>query len=144
MTNVDPLLGPLADHGGATLTHALLPGSPAIDAGSLDCPGPSLDQRGAHRPADGDDNGSARCDIGSFEYASEVLPALVGDADCDGGTNSLDASIVLQQTAKLLTAHQHADLSRCRSDVNGNGRPDSIDAALILQYEAGILHELPS
>ena len=31
---LDPLLGPLADNGGPTLTHALLLGSPAIDAGS--------------------------------------------------------------------------------------------------------------
>lgn len=30
----DPLLGPLADNGGPTLTHALLPGSPALDAAS--------------------------------------------------------------------------------------------------------------
>lgn len=30
----DPMLAPLADNGGMTLTHALLPGSPAIDAGS--------------------------------------------------------------------------------------------------------------
>ncbi len=30
---VDPLLGPLADNGGPTLTHALLPGSPALDRG---------------------------------------------------------------------------------------------------------------
>ena len=31
--NTDPLLGPLQDNGGPTFTHALLPGSPAIDAG---------------------------------------------------------------------------------------------------------------
>ena len=31
LVNTDPLLGPLADNGGPTLTHALLPGSPAID-----------------------------------------------------------------------------------------------------------------
>ena len=29
---IDPQLGPLADNGGPTMTHALLPGSPAIDA----------------------------------------------------------------------------------------------------------------
>src|SRR5262249_17768486 len=29
LTGVDPLLGPLADNGGPTQTHALLPGSPA-------------------------------------------------------------------------------------------------------------------
>jgi hypothetical protein len=35
----DPLLGPLADNGGPTETHALLPGSPAIDAGENEsCP----------------------------------------------------------------------------------------------------------
>jgi hypothetical protein len=33
LLNVNPLLGPLADNGGPTATHALLPGSPAIDAG---------------------------------------------------------------------------------------------------------------
>src|SRR6266478_131593 len=32
--NTDPMLGPLQDNGGPTLTHALLPGSPAIDAGN--------------------------------------------------------------------------------------------------------------
>jgi predicted outer membrane repeat protein len=31
--NTDPMLGPLQDNGGPTLTHALLPGSPAIDHG---------------------------------------------------------------------------------------------------------------
>ena len=28
LVNVDPILGPLQDYGGPTLTHALLPGSP--------------------------------------------------------------------------------------------------------------------
>jgi len=45
--NTDPLLGPLQDNGGPTLTHALLPGSPAIDAGDPNfTPPPSRDQRG--------------------------------------------------------------------------------------------------
>jgi len=33
--NTDPLLGPLSDNGGPTQTHALLPNSPAIDAGDM-------------------------------------------------------------------------------------------------------------
>jgi hypothetical protein len=42
---IDPLLGPLADNGGPTLTMALLPGSPAIDAGD-NTDAPMWDQRG--------------------------------------------------------------------------------------------------
>jgi len=45
--NTEPLLGPLQDNGGPTLTHALLPGSPAIDAGDPNfTPPPVYDQRG--------------------------------------------------------------------------------------------------
>jgi len=45
--NTDPLLGPLQDNGGPTLTHMPLPGSPAIDAGDPNfTPPPFRDQRG--------------------------------------------------------------------------------------------------
>jgi predicted outer membrane repeat protein len=65
LTGVDPLLGPLADNGGPTATRALLPGSPAIDAGhparSEHAPRAcrSTDQRGFPRVG--------RCDIGAYE-----------------------------------------------------------------------------
>ena len=47
--NTDPLLGPLRDHGGPTLTHVPMRGSPAIEAGdpSFTLP-PDHDQRGAY------------------------------------------------------------------------------------------------
>ena len=67
LSNTSPGLSPLADNGGPTFTHALLPGSPAIDAGSSDCPPPGTDQRGAARPGDGDGDGTATCDIGAYE-----------------------------------------------------------------------------
>jgi hypothetical protein len=62
--NTDPLLGPLQNNGGSTFTHALLSGSPAIDAGDPNfSPPPFNDQRGC--PFDRVFNG--RIDIGSFE-----------------------------------------------------------------------------
>ena len=67
--NTDPLLGPLQDNGGPTFTHALLPGSPAIDMGDPNfTPPPSFDQRGSgsSRVVNG------RIDIGSFEVQTQT------------------------------------------------------------------------
>jgi hypothetical protein len=72
LLNTDPLLAPLADYGGPTLTHALLPGSPAIDSGSA-VPGLATDQRGVARP-----QGPAP-DIGAFESRGFVLARVAGD-----------------------------------------------------------------
>jgi len=57
----------LADNGGATRTHALVIGSPAIDAIPVASCATIDDQRGVPRPQDGDDNILADCDIGAFE-----------------------------------------------------------------------------
>jgi predicted outer membrane repeat protein len=79
LVNTDPLLGPLQDNGGPTFTHALLHGSPAIDAGI--CAGfaksdhvlaavvvaPGTDQRGVPRPQ------GANCDIGAYELAQGAV-----------------------------------------------------------------------
>ncbi len=70
ITGKDPLLGPLQNNGGLTDTHALLVGSPAIDAGNpAGCIAPSgivltTDQRGYPRPYPP----GGRCDMGAFEY----------------------------------------------------------------------------
>jgi hypothetical protein len=70
----DPLLGPLQNNGGSTFTHALLRGSPAIDAGNSS--NLTLDQRGYARPLDipGVANVSDSTDIGAYEYKS-YLPS---------------------------------------------------------------------
>ena len=70
---IDALLGPLQDNGGSTQTHALLTGSPAIDAGNPDFEtSPEFDQRGAGFPRvlDGDGDGTVTVDIGAFELPS--------------------------------------------------------------------------
>jgi hypothetical protein len=72
----DPLLGPLQNNGGPTATHALLPGSPAIDAGdpAIASP-PAYDQRGPGFPR----IVGSRVDLGSFEEPAQsviAVPAL--------------------------------------------------------------------
>lgn len=69
ITGHDPKLGPLHLYGGSTATQALLPGSPAIDAGrptgctDADLQSITIDQRGWRRPI------GSHCDIGAFEYS---------------------------------------------------------------------------
>ncbi|HEX8289187.1 MAG TPA: cohesin domain-containing protein [Pyrinomonadaceae bacterium] len=84
---LDPKLDTLLkDNGGPTNTRALLPGSPAIDAGgncvvtntcSSDAPFSGaliIDQRGAgfSRQIDGDNNGTSTVDIGAFEATTSL------------------------------------------------------------------------
>jgi uncharacterized repeat protein (TIGR01451 family) len=70
LTDTNPLLGPLADNGGGTLTYALLAGSPAINAAdNTACaasPVNNVDQRGISRPQ------GATCDIGAFEATASL------------------------------------------------------------------------
>jgi hypothetical protein len=101
-------LAALADNGGPTWTHALLPGGPALDVGS--CTDPTgttalTDQRGITRPQ------GRGCDIGAFELEqapptpSELLEALItASASTPGvsrGTNN-----------KLLEARDHLGAGR--------------------------------
>jgi predicted outer membrane repeat protein len=70
LLNTDPMLGPLADNGGPTLTHALEEESPAIDAADdTDSAGDSVafDQRGVPRPLQGAN------DIGAFEFVQATM-----------------------------------------------------------------------
>ena len=73
----------LADHGGSTPTHALVRGSPAVNAISATSPDCTrADQRGVRRPH------GARCDIGAFELGPAVTcggqrATLVGTAGDD-------------------------------------------------------------
>lgn len=65
---LEPLLGPLQNNGGLTPTHALRPGSPALDATTSQ--GASEDQRGVTRPF------GSGFDIGAFEAGVTVIPTL--------------------------------------------------------------------
>src|SRR5262249_41121260 len=92
LLDLDPLLGPLQDNGGPTLTMSLLPGSPAIDAGD-NTGAPVWDQRGHgfRRIVDG------RIDIGAFEVQAGGFSQLGGPAS--GGGLVLEEAAILNQRA---------------------------------------------
>ena len=87
-TPLDPMLGPLQNNGGITATHALLAGSPAINAGNSTL---IKDQRGLGR------NGLP--DIGAFEFDGindTIPPTVVGLTPTDEGTGVLtNANLVI-------------------------------------------------
>jgi hypothetical protein len=93
----DPKLGPLTDNGGPTLTMALLPGSPAIDAGDT-AAAPPTDQRGVPRPF------SLAADIGAFEF----WPTLRASRAASGGIDIL-ASGISGQSCRLLASSNFMD-----------------------------------
>jgi hypothetical protein len=125
----NPMLAPLGSYGGPTQTFALLPGSPAIDAGSncvltnacVPAVGVSLttDQRGAGfvRSADGDGNGTATVDIGAYEVQSLIV------------TNTNDSGV--------------GSLRQAMIDANANAGADVISFQAGLTGTITLLSELP-
>ena len=116
-TPIDPLLGALADNGGPTLTHALLAGSPAIDAGgSVSVDIGDTDQRGDARISGG------QIDIGAFELAAPAF--LLGDVNQDGVVDFSDipSFISILQDGGFLD----------EADINGDGVVDFADISFFI------------
>jgi hypothetical protein len=92
LMHTDPMLGPLQANGGPTWTHALLPGSPAIDRG-FNFSGSLTDQRDEGFARTLDDLfvpnalGSDGTDIGAYEVQSVAPPP---DNDGDGVLDDFD------------------------------------------------------
>ena len=118
-TSLDPLLEPLADNGGPTLTHGLGDGSPAIDGGD-DASCETVDQRGQPRPTDGDSDGTAACDVGAFERGAVL-------EDCDNGVDDNGNGLV--DCADLDCAGLPSCPERCDNcvDDDGDGATDRAD-----------------
>ncbi|MCB8948413.1 MAG: hypothetical protein H6653_10405 [Ardenticatenaceae bacterium] len=106
----DPLLAPLGDYGGPTLTHALSPSSPAIDAGSnTACP--STDQRGITRPVDGDNNATAVCDMGAFEARNQLTIADISVNEGDSGTTDAVFTVTLAPASSQTVTVDYATMA---------------------------------
>lgn len=138
---VNPLLGPLANNGGPTLTHALLSNSPALDAGDncvtevAHCGEPTLpqlttDQRraGFNRMVDGPDaDASSVVDIGAYEtqlpLASLADPTTNEDTQLvvafDAGDTSTITSISATSSNSTLVPNDSAHLSSVLAGSTG-------------------------
>ena len=97
---IDPVLGPLADNGGPTQTHALLAGSPAIDAGDTTS---TTDQRGEPRPNAGG-NGP---DMGAFEEQSLTLVVDTSNDLLDGDFST--GNLSLREAIERANANEGVD-----------------------------------
>jgi hypothetical protein len=124
---VDPKLGPLADNGGPTLTHALSADSPAINRGDLNAVAgvngvPAFDQRGA--PFGRIFGG--RIDIGAFEL--QPMPAaFFGDYNQDGAADLADYIVWRKTLGQTVAQYSGADGS-------GDGVVDEQDFAVWRAY----------
>ena len=125
---IDPLLGSLADNGGPTLTHRLLPGSQAIDAGNNDLAVDAddnplvTDQRGSDfvRIFDGNADDTATVDIGAFEapFSGDLLVSTDTDiSDGNFGANELS----LREAIEIANERSGADTITFASNVFTGG-----------------------
>jgi hypothetical protein len=142
---LDPLLGPLQDNGGPTLTHAPLRTSPVIDAGG-NAGAPATDQRGAPRGGDGNGDDTAAVDIGAVEFGFFVettvdsVDAVPGDglARDANGLTSLRAAIMEANASAgpdviLLNAGTHTlGLTGANEDAAATGDLDITDDLTIV------------
>jgi len=103
----DPLLGPLTDNGGPTLTHAIDPASPAVDAADNNfCL--QTDQRGKPR-VDGDFDGATECDIGAYERLSSFTVNSTRDAVDDNPGNGICETVPGNDECTLRAAIQEVN-----------------------------------
>ncbi|MDB5391628.1 MAG: hypothetical protein JWM11_7274 [Planctomycetaceae bacterium] len=91
---IDPLLGPLADNGGPTSTHALLANSPAIDRGSnATAAGLTTDQRGLARVS------GTQVDMGAYEVQIPVVNFSVAAVSARENNGTVNITVNLSQAS---------------------------------------------
>ena len=112
ITGLDPLLGPLGNNGGSTMTRALLPGSPAINAGSnANLPADTFDLDGDSNiaePLPVDQRGidfarviNSTVDIGAFESHGFMIAATGGTPQTVPIGHAFNAGLEVTVTSSL-------------------------------------------
>ena len=130
--DANPLLGPLQDNGGPTHTHALLAGSPALDAGNSTL---ITDQRGLTRPVDltatANAAGGDGSDIGAFEFQPEPSSLVV--------TTNLDVVDNADFVTSLREAINFANSQAGADTITFDSTVFTGDAASLIRLKSGTL-----
>jgi CSLREA domain-containing protein len=124
LPNTDPLLGPLADNGGPTLTHHPLPGSPAIDLVPPAELVATVDQRGVARPA------GAGADAGSVEVST--VPPAATSITLSASPNPAVAGDPITLTAVVPNVATGVVTFRSGSTILGQRDLTSISPAILI------------
>jgi hypothetical protein len=138
---IDPLLGPLDDNGGPTLTHALLPGSPAIDAGN-NAYATDWDQRGPGYPR----IVNGIIDIGAFEYQGDGSgPSASGEARgrpiLAAGVFDLPPRADFTPILSSATFPGHATIAGVTRGVAPRWEEVSVPSAIVVDPRLASVHE---
>jgi len=155
LTGLPAGLGPLADNGGPTRTHAALPGSPAVDAGDNGVPGSggttceATDQRGTSRPQPV----GGLCDIGAFELVPGEFPTttststststtmLVSTTSSSTTSTTQPSPICTAEPARPTFASIECRLAALIARVAGASDLGALEAGLAARLAAASKHE---
>src|SRR5580704_6729782 len=120
ITGVSPMLGPLANNGGPTLTQALPPCSPAIPAGDSVLPNDTIlrkDQRGLPRR-------SGRVDMGAYQYQGTAL--TISPSTLDAGMRGTPYSQSLYVVVTAVPGDPPPDTGGATFAVLSGSLPDGL------------------
>lgn len=123
---LDPGVGPLADNGGRTWTHALVEGSAAIDVSTSYCE--ALDQRGMVRPM------GRGCDAGAYEYVP-MLAILAEGPERTGTPMALPTSL----PSEIATAEEGSPSVRLMMNANCRSGPGLVYGVVTSFYQGVVV-----
>ena len=146
--NANPLLGSLTNNGGTTPTHALLLGSPALDAGNNSGSGALTDQRGTgfnrtvDLPSINNAAGGDGTDIGAFEVQAIAYEGDVQNRpNGDGFVDAVDIQQIRQFVVGNNLPYQSNEFQRADCSprsTGGDGFVDGGDVQQARRYSLGL------
>jgi hypothetical protein len=121
---LDPSLG---YNGSSLRTHALVFGSPAVDAVPRAACATAADQRGAPRPQDGAGDNMADCDIGAIERGLIAVQAAITSTTLDCRTAACQARVACNLTEAPCTNRVEVTVPRPRRNSDGGDKGREAD-----------------